>query len=123
MRRKYTIPMHPSSGVKNKRTTVYLPVFIKFESPTKDIRNILSNLTTLQLILNHPIKYHELMFRWYESIKTATHKGNCYQVVINLEQLEIIHNVQQRTGLTLSQIVYLCYKIQQYDLIEKEDCQ
>jgi len=113
MRRKYAIPIHPSSSVKNKRTTVYLPDFIKLESPTKDIMNLLSNLNTLQLILNDPLKYQELMFRWYESIKLATHNGKGYQIVINLDQLHIIQNIQQRTGLTLSQIVYLCYKINQ----------
>jgi len=53
------------------------------------------------------------MFSCFETVKLATHKGKGYQVVINSNQLEVIHNIQQRTGLTLSQIVYLCYKIRQ----------
>ena len=122
MRRKYAIPVQPLSYGKPKRTTVYLPKFIKFVSPTKDIRDILLNLNKLQFLLNKPTKYQEIMFRWYESIKLATHKGEGFQVVIELNQLEIVHSIQQKTGLTLSQIVYLCYKIKQHDLLEKEDC-
>jgi len=33
MRRKYAVPVHPFSCEKNKRTTVYLPEFIKLTSP------------------------------------------------------------------------------------------
>ncbi|WP_338788291.1 endonuclease [Metabacillus sp. FJAT-53654] len=113
MQRKFFIPHNDSISKTNKRTTIYLPSSIHLKKPTSEIHNILANLSKLQPLFRNSLLYQDLIKTTYLNIKSATSKGKGYQVVLNGDLLEQIEDIKQITGLTRSQIVYLCYILQE----------
>lgn len=113
MKRKFLTPHNDSLPKTNKRTTIYLPSYIHLKKPTSEIHDILANLPKLQSLVRNSLSYQDLIMTSYLDIKSATSKGKGYQVVLNGYLLQQIEDIQQITGLTMSQIVYLCFILEE----------
>jgi hypothetical protein len=95
--------------IKNKRTTIYLPVSIHLTKPTKQINEILINQHLLIKFFqdrNNYIKFYKhSVVQQHISIET---KG--YQIIINKDYLTLLYSIKNQTGLTISQIVSICFQ-------------
>ncbi|WP_423408242.1 endonuclease [Heyndrickxia sp. MSNUG] len=84
-----------------KRTTIYLPFIL--QKPTAEIRELLTELEWNKFI--------EDWFHYFKSLDKQTFPFNfSYQVTLNESELLKINQIQIRTGLGMSDILYYLYK-------------
>lgn len=95
----------------NKRTTIALPQTIPVTSATKDLRNFLSYLTELLLQLQNRVIYHHLFKRQF-FLKNTDGKRKNYQIQLEQNELRLLYECRQLTGLTMNQLTELCYILQ-----------
>lgn len=106
-RKDIMIPsIHPYDIPIKKRTTIYLPNDIQITRPTTDIKRILGKLSDVLKLSELDID--TLMIKRYK--KTTPTKS--YQIQLDQNHLLLLSKIQQRTGLTMSEIVEICYKSQ-----------
>lgn len=107
-------PIKDSKG-NSKRTTIYLPINIHLTKPTVEINQQLNKLSTLYEIVIDRTKYIEFYRNklYYFQLNVAT-KG--YQIVINEQDFTLLHSIKNQTGLTMSQIITICFEIAEYTL-------
>ncbi|MEH7440679.1 endonuclease, partial [Neobacillus drentensis] len=109
MKRKRTPKRHTHST--KKRTTIYLPVNIQLTKPTKEIHNKLVQLQTIsQMIMdrNNYIDFYKDVILAILRVKET--KG--YQVILDESSCYTIESIKNRTGLTTSKIISICFKLE-----------
>lgn len=111
MDRKINIPIQEAVFPSYKRTTVYLPLFIKLETPTKDIYTMLEGLPILYRLISNSNSYHQLFKEVFPSLSLEKEKLEGYQIRLKEEQLTLLLECQQITGLRISQLIHLCFII------------
>jgi LAGLIDADG DNA endonuclease family len=107
MKRKIQLPVI-SKGTSAKRTTVYLPRSIPIQHPTKDIHTLLNRLPMLNDQLHEPNMYQSLFITYFQKLKMDKANYKAYQIQLTSEQIHWLHECQNVTGFTMSQIVHLC---------------
>ena len=112
--------MHPSMKRKEitlqvphtvpKRTTIYLPSNIHLDKPTADINKQLVNLHIVKEIVMDRTKYIKFYIETIMPTRLINEtKG--YQVLIKEQNHPLLQLIRSQTGLTISQIVTICFKI------------
>jgi hypothetical protein len=112
--------MHPSMNRKilsptqtlitRKRTTIYLPNNILLTKPTVEINQQLEKLKLLEGIVMDRTRY----IKFYKDVIAdirLTKETKGYQVVINAKYNNPIQMVRNRTGLTVSQVITICFML------------
>ncbi|MBB5324272.1 hypothetical protein HNQ34_001365 [Anoxybacillus tepidamans] len=107
MKRKITIPSNLKESAK-KRTTIYLPNILHITQPTKDIHTILEQLPALHNKLSNEHTYKKLFAEKFPMLKINKATAKSYQIELTKEHFQQINACRQITGLTMSQVVYLC---------------
>lgn len=95
--------------INNKRTTVYLPVDIHLTRPTTQINEKLINLYSLIEIVQTRTNYIKYYKEFFFQIPFCQETRG-YQIIINKEYLTPIYAIKYQTGLTISQIISICFK-------------
>lgn len=89
-----------SSNLPSKRTTIYLPFWLP--NPTSQIKNLIFNLDT-----------NDFVNSWYHSnfieYPMANEPKYSYQIRLSSEELLKINLIQRRTGLRMSQIIFMLF--------------
>lgn len=112
MSRKVNIPKNNSPSLYlNKRTTITLPLTIPVTSPTKDLRDFLSYLPELLSQLQNRVIYHHF-FKHQFLIEDTDCKRKSYQIQLEQNELRLLYECRQLTGLTMNQLTELCYVLQ-----------
>ncbi|WP_240702604.1 endonuclease [Priestia megaterium] len=112
MSRKINIPKNKQPSFHlNKRTTITLPLTIPVTSPTKDLRHILSYLPELLSRLQNRFIYHHF-FKHQFFIEDTDCKRKSYQIQLEQNELRLLYECRQLTGLTMNQLTELCYILQ-----------
>jgi hypothetical protein len=84
-----------------KRTTIYLPFIL--QKPTAEIRELLTEIDTNKFI--------EEWFQYFKSDDKQTFPyRSSYQVTLNGSELLKINQIQNRTGLGMSDMLYYLFK-------------
>jgi hypothetical protein len=112
--------MHPSMKRKiitptqtlatRKRTSIYLPNNIHLTKPTAEINQQLEKINILEEIVMDRTRY----IKFYKDViadfrlKKET-KG--YQIVINDKYVNLLQMLRNRTGLTVSQVITVCFML------------
>lgn len=89
-----------------KRTTIYLPETIRIQSPTKEI-NAALKLSLKEIIAKYK---NGTFYSYYFQQNRVSAKKKAYQIVINAENLSLLHFLNEVTGLTYSKIAELCFQ-------------
>lgn len=102
-------PIKDSKG-NSKRTTIYLPINIHLTKPTVEINQRLNKLPKLYNIVTDRKKYIEFYRNKLDNFQpNITTKG--YQIVINEQDFPLLHSIKNHSGLTMSQIITMCFEI------------
>ncbi|WP_162595906.1 endonuclease [Bacillus sp. CGMCC 1.16541] len=111
-RKQMVMSQHIPTLSTAKRTTIYLPIHIEINEPTKEITNTLKLLPILQEKISNRNMYENL-FQSYFPIITNTKKSetNGYQIQLSPRTLQGLYKIKIFTGLNYSQITYLCFLI------------
>jgi hypothetical protein len=107
MNRKIQLPVI-SKETSAKRTTIYLPSSIPIQHPTKDIHTLLNRLPILNAQLYEPNIYQSLFTTYFQKLKMDKANYKAYQIRLTSEQIHWLHECQNVTGFTVSQVVHLC---------------
>jgi hypothetical protein len=112
--------MHPSMNRKiisptqklttRKRTTIYLPNNILLTKPTAEINQQLEKLNILEEIVMDRTRY----IKFYKNILAdfrLTKETKGFQIVINEKYNSLIQMIRKRTGLTVSQVITICFML------------
>ncbi|MBY0076468.1 endonuclease [Priestia aryabhattai] len=112
MSRKVNIPNNNSQLFHlNKRTTITLPLTIPVTSPTKDLRHFLSYLPELLLQLQNRSTYHHFLKHEF-FLENTDCKRKSYQIQLGQNELRLLHECREITGLSMNQITEICYILQ-----------
>jgi len=110
MNRKKLLPNQPL--LLRRRTTVYLPKNIQLSKPTSEINNRLQNLHFLKEIVNNRTRYIDFYKATVYPITFKNENENIgYQIVIQKQYHLLLQIIKEQTGLTISQIVTICFTI------------
>ncbi|OXS58505.1 hypothetical protein B1B00_14080 [Bacillus sp. DSM 27956] len=90
-----------------KRTTIYLPVNLKFTSPTREINESLSMLPDIFTSIISGDFYTNELLTFIESTKTSVTKKP-YQIVVSEENRQNLFTLNKMTGLNTSILAQLC---------------
>lgn len=94
-------------AIASRRTTVYLPASVTLDTPTKNINDLLTYLST---IINQYKQgafyktYHCELF-----VNKISERNKSYQIVIDNQNLANLLLLKDLTGLTFSKLVELCF--------------
>lgn len=105
MNRKFVSASDLKRNILARRTTIYLPESIDIKKPTIDINHSLSVLSSLIDVFKAGSfykQYGDLIFQSPQNQKN-------YQIVINEDNISNLIFLKQVTGLTFSQLTYLCF--------------
>lgn len=112
MSRKINIPKNKLPSFQlNQRTTITLPLTIPITSPTKDLQQILSYLPELLTQLQNRATYHHF-FKHEFFLENTDCKRKSYQIQLGQNELRLLYECRQLTGLTMNQLTELCYILQ-----------
>ncbi|MCM3194110.1 endonuclease [Priestia megaterium] len=112
MSRKINIPKNKLPSFQlNQRTTITLPLTIPVTSPTKDLRHFLSYLPELLPQLKNRVTYRHF-FKHQFFIEDTDCKRKSYQIQLEQNELRLLYECRQLTGLTMNQLTELCYILQ-----------
>lgn len=112
MSRKINIPKNkPPSFHLNKRTTITLPLTIPISSPTKDLRHFLSYLPKLLPQLQNRDTYH-YFFKHQFFLENTGFDRRSYQIQLEQNELRLLYECREITGLSMNQLTELCYMLQ-----------
>ncbi|WP_419158289.1 endonuclease [Rossellomorea sp. BNER] len=106
MNRKIYFPQETPTN--RKRTTIYLPKSIHLKKPTAEINKQLFHLHVIkEIIMSRTgyIDYYKKVIAPIRLIKET--KG--YQIFIHEQYIEVLQSIRNYTGLTMSQIITLCF--------------
>lgn len=95
-------------ALPSRRTTIYLPVSININSPTKDINTALQYLPILLNTIKTGLLYDEFKEHLFDKIKTTQ---NSYQIIINDTHLSNLQLLKELTGLSFSRLTELCFML------------
>lgn len=90
---------------KSRRTTLYLSTKFKLVSPTKEINGTLNKLPQLVKLYKRGDFYNHYKNRIF---KLDMSNQKSYQIIISVTHLTNLTFLKQNTGLTYSQLLYLC---------------
>jgi LAGLIDADG DNA endonuclease family len=90
-----------------KRTTIYLPVHLKFTSPTREINERLSMLPDIFTSIISGDFYTNELLTFIASTKASVTKKP-YQIVVSEENLQNLFTLNKMTGLNTSIMAQLC---------------
>lgn len=90
-----------------QRTTIYLPVNIHIDKPTKQIHQMLRCLPVINDLMDEEIRFQHFYRSKNRFSEKPKRKG--YQIILHQEDLIQITKLQRRTGLQKSECVELCY--------------
>lgn len=93
----------------SKRTTIYLPEYLTFESPTKEINKQLILLDQLLETYKRENFYSKELFGFIENARNIT-ETRPYQVIINPENLQHLKVLSGLTGFHNSLLTLLCFE-------------
>ncbi|MCM3771764.1 endonuclease [Priestia aryabhattai] len=120
MSRKVNIPKTKSPSFQsNKRTTITLPLTILVTSPTKDLRYFLSYLPKLLPQLKNRVTYHHFFKHQFFLERTVSNRKS-YQIQLEQNELRLLYECRQITGLSMNQLTELCYILQNNNNLIKE---
>ncbi|KLT20027.1 hypothetical protein AA980_04420 [Neobacillus vireti] len=91
-----------------KRTTIYLPDNIQVMKPTAEINKKLQNLHTLHEIIMDRTSYIDF-YKKRIAHRCIMKETRGYQIIIDEKYNTLLHSIRNRTGLTVSQIVAICF--------------
>lgn len=106
MNRKLTT--NTCTNLINKRTTIYLPDHFTLTKPTYQINQQLRNLDILMETVFDRKRYIDF-YKNLHSMFPKYQKMKGYQVVINEQFFSEIQAIKHQTGLTVSEIVTICF--------------
>lgn len=89
------------------RTTIYLPKKVHIIHPTKEINYTLGSLANTTSIFRKGIFYEKYQRIINNILKNE--QRNAYQIIISEKNLANLKFLKENTGLTYSQLTYLCF--------------
>ncbi|TWT27806.1 hypothetical protein FQV30_04665 [Planomicrobium sp. CPCC 101110] len=89
------------------RSTIYLPSDISLTKPTVEINEQYKKLPKLVPLAEEPIEF----FKLYFSLQKTLQPTKPYQIKINAESQKTLGQLKVQTGLNLSQLTALCFKL------------
>lgn len=106
MHRKYIKSWNYTFNLPARRTTVYLPSTIKINTPTYEINMVLKELNNIITCYKNGDFYSNFLTTLCRHSDYQT-KG--YQIIINKQNLNNLHFLNEVTGLTYSKLTKLCF--------------
>jgi LAGLIDADG DNA endonuclease family len=95
--------------LSSKRTTIYLPKYLTFQSPTAEINNRLLLLDQVLKTYKNEKFYSRALFSFIEIANNKT-ETKPYQIVINQKNLLHLKVLRELTGLNNSLLTSLCFE-------------
>ncbi|TWT03672.1 endonuclease [Planomicrobium sp. CPCC 101079] len=105
MARKTLVPSEPKKIAT--RSTIYLPTDISLIKPTPEINEQYKKLPKLVTLAEEAIEFSKFYISFQKTLQTT----KPYQIKINAESQKILSQLKVQTGLNLSQLTALCFKL------------
>lgn len=108
MQRKIDLPnIDPFTITQNKRTSFYLPSFIKLTKPTNEINQLLEHAAVIESDIANLKIYREYIEEVKKLRQLDQKEFKSYQVVVKAEGINLLKSLRRQTGWSYGEILFL----------------